>query len=200
MLSNLKLKIFVMKMLAHLKFKFVSDEVLSVRASVWTSEQKALLPSAPPTPKQIADGTASAPPQEGSIATIPAPILASTMWREADSASFKALIEADTPFGRIARPFFNGNDDEFRNNRFKLIPKVTDGNFVVRMAVKDTPTLLGNKLKQYYHKGENYFELDVDVGSSAIAKQVGNEEEELPEILMGCCTCAHVDVRDVKKL
>jgi hypothetical protein len=36
----------------------------------------------------------------------------------------QALIEQDTPFGKVARPFFNGNDDEFRNNRFKLIPKV----------------------------------------------------------------------------
>ena len=40
------------------------------------------------------------------------------------------------------------------------------------MAVKDTPTLLGNKLKQYYHKGDNYFELDVDVGSSSVARNV----------------------------
>jgi hypothetical protein len=66
--------------------------------------------------------------------------------------SVQAAIEADTPFGRIARPFFNGNDDEFRNNRFKLIPKVVDGNLMVKMAVKDTPTLLGNKLKQTYVK------------------------------------------------
>ena len=60
----------------------------------------------------------------------------------------RALIEADTPFGRIARPFFNGSDDEFRNNRFKLIPRVLDGNMIIKMAVKDTPTLIGNKLKQ----------------------------------------------------
>ena len=40
------------------------------------------------------------------------------------SLSFQSKIEEDTPFGRVARPFFNGNDDEFRNNRFKLIPKV----------------------------------------------------------------------------
>jgi hypothetical protein len=82
----------------------------------------------------------------------------------------KEVIEADTPFGRIARPFFFGNDDEFRNNRFKLIPKIVEGNMVVKMAVKDTPTLIGNKLKQYYFKGDNYFELDIDVGSSNIAK------------------------------
>jgi hypothetical protein len=37
---------------------------------------------------------------------------------------FKEIIEQDTPFGRIAKRFFRGNDDEFRNNRFKLIPKV----------------------------------------------------------------------------
>jgi len=132
----------------------------------------------------------------------------------------RSLIEADTPFGRIARPFFNGNDDEFRNNRFKLIPKVVDGNLMIKMAVKDTPTLLGNKLKQYYYKGDNYFELDVDVGSSSVARNVvglaigyskaivvdlgfclqGNEENELPEVLMGCCSCYHVDMSTGTKL
>eukprot|EP01038_Epipyxis_sp_PR26KG_P016207 gene16207-22043_t len=64
----------------------------------------------------------------------------------------KTVINADSPFGRIARPFFFGNDDEFRSNRFKLIPKVVDGNMIIKMAVKDTPTLLGNKLKNYYYK------------------------------------------------
>ena len=68
------------------------------------------------------------------------------------SLLLQALVEEDTPFGRIARPFFNGNDDEFRNGRFKLIPKVVDGNLMIKMAVKDTPTLIGNKLKQYYSK------------------------------------------------
>jgi hypothetical protein len=48
--------------------------------------------------------------------------------------------------------------------------QVVDGNMVIKMAVKDTPTLLGNKLKQYYYRGDNYFELDVDVGSSSVAR------------------------------
>ena len=85
----------------------------------------------------------------------------------------REAIAADTPFGRIARPFFTGNDDEFRNNRFKLIPKIVEGNMVVKMAVKDTPTLIGNKLKQYYFKGDNYFELDIDVASSQVARYFG---------------------------
>jgi len=132
----------------------------------------------------------------------------------------KSKIYEETPFGKIARPFFDGNDDEFRNNRFKLIPKVVDGNMIIKMAVKDTPTLLGNKLKQYYHKEEHYFELDVDVGSSSVARNVvglamgysknivvdmglclqGNDESELPEILFGACTCIHVDASTAKKL
>ena len=82
-------------------------------------------------------------------------------------------------------------------------------NYFIRMAVKDTPTLLGNKLKQYYYRGDNYFEVDVDVGSSAIANQTvglcigvstaivvdmgiclqGNEEDELPEVMICACTC-----------
>jgi len=144
------------------------------------------------------------------------PYLSFVAYMEGD----KSLIYADTPFGRVAKPFFDGNDDEFRNNRFKLIPKIVDGNMIVKMAVKDTPTLLGNKLKQYYHKGENYFELDVDVGSSSVARNVvglamgyskaivvemgfclqGNEEDELPEVLMGGCTCVNVDASTAKKL
>lgn len=131
----------------------------------------------------------------------------------------KKLIEEDTPFGRVAHPFFNGNDEEYRNNRFKLIPKVVDGNMIVKMAVKDTPTLLGNKLKQYYYKGDNYFELDVDVGSSSVARNVvglamgyskaivvdmgfclqGNDEDELPEVLMGASTVCHLDFSTAKK-
>ncbi len=132
----------------------------------------------------------------------------------------RRLIEADTPFGKVARPFFNGNDDEFRNSRFKLIPKVVEGNYFIRMAVKDTPTLLGNKLKQYYYRGDNYFEVDVDVGSSAIANQTvglcigvstaivvdmgicfqGNEEDELPEVMLCACTCNKIDTTYARPL
>ena len=71
----------------------------------------------------------------------------------------KALIEANTPFGRIARPFFYGTDDEFRDSRFKMIPRVTEGNQLMKMTVKDTPTLLGQKLKQRYYKSDQYFEV-----------------------------------------
>lgn len=126
----------------------------------------------------------------------------------------KAQINADTPFGRIAQKFFFGTDDEYREERFKFIPKVVEGNFAIKLAVKDTPAILGKKLKQYYHQADHYFEIDCDISSSAIAKNItglvlgyaktlvidmaicleGKEEEELPEVIMGCCQARHVDL------
>jgi len=131
-----------------------------------------------------------------------------------------AKVGSDTPFGRVARPFFTGNDDTFRNNRFKLIPKIVDGPFVVKMAVKDTPTLLGTKLKQHYFRGSNYFECAVDVGSSSVARNIvgmtmgyaksvvvdlgfclqGERGEELPEVLLGAFSCVRVDTTQAKKI
>eukprot|EP00596_Hydrurales_sp_CCMP1899_P005314 CAMPEP_0119051288 /NCGR_PEP_ID=MMETSP1177-20130426/72951_1 /TAXON_ID=2985 /ORGANISM="Ochromonas sp, Strain CCMP1899" /LENGTH=738 /DNA_ID=CAMNT_0007030437 /DNA_START=193 /DNA_END=2410 /DNA_ORIENTATION=- len=117
----------------------------------------------------------------------------------------KSKVEEDTPFGRIAKPFFNGTDDKFRDNRFKMVPKILDGNIILKMVVKDTPSLSGNNLKQRYFKGPNYFELDLDIGSSSVARNIvglalgysksivvdigfclqGNDEEELPEQILG---------------
>lgn len=57
--------------------------------------------------------------------------------------------------------------------RFKLIPTVTEGNWVVRSAVPSAkPAILGQKLQQRYFRGDNYVETDVDVGSSVIASQI----------------------------
>lgn len=132
----------------------------------------------------------------------------------------KSQLTGDTPFGRVAQKFFFGSDDEYRNNRFKLIPKVVDGNMVVKMVVKDTPALLGNKVKVHYNKGDNYFELDIDVGSSNVARNAvrissgyskilvvdmgfclqGDDPEELPEVMMGACQLVHMDLTLCKRL
>jgi hypothetical protein len=39
-----------------------------------------------------------------------------------------------TPSSRLAKEFFFGDSDEFRNSTFKLIPRIVDGNFLVRKA------------------------------------------------------------------
>ena len=61
---------------------------------------------------------------------------------------------------------------DYRNERFKLIPSITVGPWVVKAAVGATPVLLGKKVVQRYFRGEDYMEIDIHVGSSLIAAQV----------------------------
>jgi hypothetical protein len=97
---------------------------------------------------------------------------------------------------------------------------VVEGNFAIKMAVKDTPTLMGHKLKQYYHRTPHYLEIDVDIGSSSVARNVtglvlgyaktleihmaivlqGDAKEELPEVILGTCSATHVDLFSAKDL
>ena len=126
------------------------------------------------------------------------------------------LRDTSTPLGRLAEPFFFGNSDKYRDNTFKLIPRIVDGNFVVRKAVGSKPSILGRKLKQHYVRNDRFFELILDIGSDSVADRIvrlalgyaktlvvdmmflleGNEEEELPErILAG----ARVQNCDFKK-
>mmetsp|Transcript_36551 Transcript_36551/g.44109 ORF Transcript_36551/g.44109 Transcript_36551/m.44109 type:complete len:953 (+) Transcript_36551:164-3022(+) len=115
-------------------------------------------------------------------------------------------------FSRLANKFFFGESDEFRDNTFKLIPQIVEGNFMVRRAVGSTPAIMGNKLKQYYFRGERYFELLLDITSSSVATSVvrlslgyaatlvvdmaflleGKDENVLPESVMGCCRLKNV--------
>ncbi|KAH9249617.1 hypothetical protein BASA81_012586 [Batrachochytrium salamandrivorans] len=61
--------------------------------------------------------------------------------------------------------FVEGND-KYRNSVFKMIARVTKGSYIVRKAVGETPTLLGQKIKTHYFTGPNYIEVDVDLNSS----------------------------------
>lgn len=66
--------------------------------------------------------------------------------------SFPPCLQGDTPLSRVLKPFFFGDSDEYRDQRFKLIPKIVEGNWVVRKSVGSTPAILGTKLKQHYYK------------------------------------------------
>ncbi len=44
----------------------------------------------------------------------------------------------------------------FQNKRFKLIPNVTEGPYVVTAAVRPQPVLLGQKVVQRYFRGDGY--------------------------------------------
>ncbi|EPS63274.1 hypothetical protein M569_11507, partial [Genlisea aurea] len=101
--------------------------------------------------------------------------------------------------------FINGSD-AFRNSRFKIVNKIVKGPWIVKTAVGNySACLLGRTLNCHYHRGPNYLEIDVDIGSSAIATAIlrlalgcvtsvtldmgflveSQREEELPERLFG---------------
>ncbi|GMI90340.1 hypothetical protein like AT2G28320 [Hibiscus trionum] len=108
--------------------------------------------------------------------------------------------------------FVNG-DDAFRNSRFKVIPCISKGSWIARKTVRKRASLLGQSIETHYFRGKNYMEVDVDIGSSAMARGAanfllgylstlvlemafiiqGNTPEELPETLIGTCRFNHVD-------
>ncbi|KAL2465109.1 Pleckstrin-like proteiny (PH) and lipid-binding START domains-containing protein [Abeliophyllum distichum] len=112
----------------------------------------------------------------------------------------------------LLESFVNG-DDAFRNSRFKLIPYISEGSWIVKQSVGKKACLIGQTLEVRYFRGNNYLELDIDVGSSTVARGVvnlvlgylnnlviemafliqGNTPEELPEFLLGTCRFNHLD-------
>ncbi|EEC72293.1 hypothetical protein OsI_05468 [Oryza sativa Indica Group] len=87
------------------------------------------------------------------------------------------------------------------------------GSWIVRQSVGSTPCLLGKSVDCSYVRGAGYLEVDVDIGSSAVANGVlglvfgvvttlvvdmafliqANTYEELPEQVIGAARLAHVE-------
>lgn len=134
------------------------------------------------------------------------------------SAKDPACTTEDFPFGRLYRNFIDG-DDEYRNSRFKLIPSVVLGPWIVKKTVGNTPAIMGRKLRQTYHRGDNYFEVDLDVSTSKVGTSVlrtvsgyskgivvdmayvleGTCKEELPERLFCMVRMAKLDLSSAEK-
>lgn len=110
---------------------------------------------------------------------------------------------------------FVKSSNEYRDNHFKFIPRLIEGNFIVKKAIGSKPALIGNKLKQSYHinVAKNYMEIDVDVCSSKIAANIfglvkkaakeltidfnftieGQDLDTLPEVLIGGGRIINID-------
>jgi len=111
--------------------------------------------------------------------------------------------------------FLNGSD-AFRNARFKLIPSVERGSWLVKKAVGSRPAILGKALKQRFHASKGLFEVAIDCNSSPAAGRVvslvksyakslvvdlafvveAKTTEELPERVIGCGRLSHIDLDD----
>ncbi|XWS17753.1 hypothetical protein CRYUN_Cryun33cG0094600 [Craigia yunnanensis] len=100
---------------------------------------------------------------------------------------------------------FVDGTDMFRDARFKLIPSIVEGYWMVKRAVGTKACLLGKAVTCKYFRQDNFLEIDVDIGSSSVARSViglvlgyvtslvvdlavlieAKEEAELPEYILG---------------
>jgi len=81
------------------------------------------------------------------------------------------IDDPDAPFTRLWTDFVEGSD-EYRSSVFKLIPRVTQGAYVVRKTVGETPALLARKTKMVFYVTKDYVECDCDLGTSAVAGSI----------------------------
>ena len=127
------------------------------------------------------------------------------VWAGDEGSGHAALLER-----------FCSGSDAFRNARFKILPNVSQGSWLVKNGVGSRPAILGRSLKQRFHSGEGYFEVDVDCNSSPAAGRVvslvksyakslvvdlafvveGQSASELPERVIGCGRLCHIDLAE----
>lgn len=114
-------------------------------------------------------------------------------------------LKSDCPERVLLERFLDGTP-AMRNEVVKVIPKVTEGPWLVRKAVGQTPAILGRKLKVDYHEEPGRFiECEYDVLSTTAAKSMiglvvgaakrlvidvgivleAKESDELPERILG---------------
>ncbi|KAG2665169.1 hypothetical protein I3760_16G117900 [Carya illinoinensis] len=113
---------------------------------------------------------------------------------------------ADRPVKKssLLAKFVDGSD-MFRDARLKLIPSIVEGYWMVKRAVGTKACLLGKAVSCKYVRQDNFLEIDVDIGSSSVARSViglvlgyvtsivvdlailieAKEETELPEYILG---------------
>jgi hypothetical protein len=135
-------------------------------------------------------------------------------------AKDRSFMDDGSAYAEQCHRFFCGDDDEFRNKTFKLIPSIVEGHWAVRAGVGKKPVILGTKIKHRYHKGPNFFEIDCDLGEDRVAAGVlklvqsytstlvvdlgfvleGGEPALLPERLLGCVRVSHLDLNAGKLL
>ncbi|KAH7523921.1 protein ENHANCED DISEASE RESISTANCE 2-like [Ziziphus jujuba] len=130
------------------------------------------------------------------------------------SAVFYFATDDAVQPGSLLYRFING-DDAFRNQRFKIVNRIVKGPWIVKKTVGNYGAcLLGKALTCNYHRGPNYFEIDVDIGSSTIASAIlhlalgyvtsvtidmgfmveAQTEDELPERLVGAVRVCQMEM------
>eukprot|EP00250_Pteridium_aquilinum_P004269 c14493_g1_i1 orf=975-3260(-) len=119
--------------------------------------------------------------------------------------------------GSLLDRFVNGSNT-YRDSRFKLIPRIVEGYWFVKRAVGTKACLLGKAVTCHYFRQDNFLEIDVDIGSSSVARSIinlvlghitnlvvdmailieGRDEAELPEFLLGTTRVSRVELQSAK--
>lgn len=79
----------------------------------------------------------------------------------ADHLSRHAYCANTQPLRPTADPTLTLGICNPQHDRFKLIPSIVSGPFIVRKAVGSKPALLGRKVSQRYFRGPGYVETDI---------------------------------------
>ncbi|KAI5073929.1 hypothetical protein GOP47_0011942 [Adiantum capillus-veneris] len=139
--------------------------------------------------------------------------------RDFHHAIFYFVTDEPILHGSLLHRFIHEEDDAFRNSRFKLVNRIVKGPWIVRATVGNyAACLLGKALTCNYYKGSNYFEIDVDISSSALANAIlhlalgyinsvtvdmaflieAQAEEELPERILGAVRIAQIEMSSAR--
>lgn len=130
---------------------------------------------------------------------------------------FTPVTESDLLYKKMLDHFMAPGNDAFREKRFKFIPSIVEGPWIVKQSAGSKPALIGKKLDMTCHVGEGYCELAIDINSNMIAGKVldlckgfaqglvidmayaieGRKEAELPERLLGAVRLHRPDMSNV---
>ncbi|CAA3013354.1 Hypothetical predicted protein [Olea europaea subsp. europaea] len=124
------------------------------------------------------------------------------------------------PEGSLMDQFLKG-DDGFRNSRLKLIANIVKGPWIVRKAVGEQAIcIIGRAVTCKYCLGENFIEVDIDIGSSVVANAIvhlafgyitmltvdlaflleGQTESELPERILGAVRFSELNTASARQV
>ncbi len=138
------------------------------------------------------------------------------MYFGVDKVAWEEIKQGTTPAGRLMNQFLFGESDDFRNKSFKLIPRIVEGNYIVRKSVGSKPSILGKKISQTYIRTDRYMEVIVDIASDPIAQRIvklclgyiktivvdmmfvleGHDEATLPERIFGGVRLKNIDFKE----
>ena len=71
----------------------------------------------------------------------------------------------------LLESFVNG-DDAYRNSRFKLIPHISKGSWIVKQSVGKKACLVGQALVVRYTRGKNYLEVKTQFKSMLFVNKI----------------------------